>query len=800
MIPKDEFVPLVYAAIPRFEKYHLNQHQESCVLRSSDEPLMIVAGPGSGKTTVLVLRALRLVLVDGLYPEEVVLTTFTRKAASELRARLIEWGLALVDFLKEQELSDDVADWLKNIDVNRFVTGTLDSICEDSLSRYRDPSDTQPVLVEGFVANAELMFRAMFPQGAHQNADLDSYLSRFTFSGNPPSNFGEKLALTRTIIDRLVHDQVDKEAFRNAPEHTVARRSIVDIEKAYSESLQSGSRMDFARLEELFYERLSTGKLNRLVDSVRALLVDEYQDTNPLQESIYFELIRKTCASLTIVGDDDQSLYRFRGATVELFRDFVARFESKVSAKPGVEVEYLVENYRSTPEVVEYFNSYVQADPNFAPARVQPPKPIIRAQLPSNGIPVLGMFRPDIDTLADDLSSLLVDVFRRGGRAHKVNDDEEVRLECDPDAGDFGDCVFLGHTVNEYAAAYGNNPPRARLPRLLRERFSEYGLSVFNPRGRSLRDIDVVQRLLGIILECIDPNRAQQEHLRENNRLRGDALRYLNRWRDAGREFVESNPRPNVPHTLAEFVAAWQARTPQSGMQWPDEWPLLELMFKVIAWIPELHDDPEGQVYLEAVARAISQAATFSAYRSTIIHNNPVHDSMSVKKAITDIFAPIAESAIDIDEDIMTHVPRDRLQFMTIHQAKGLEFPFVIVDVSSDYRTNNVRQRFKRFPEEPSAVQNLEDELSGFCEIGPLRQARSGLERTFDDLMRLYYVAYSRPQSVLLLVGLDSCLRYSTTIKHVATGWLFDGVSWGWRSEVAGRKPSLANNIPISLI
>jgi DNA helicase-2/ATP-dependent DNA helicase PcrA len=178
----------------------------------------------------------------------------------------------------------------------------------------------------------------MFPSGALDNPELYAYLAQFTRDGQAPRNFGEAVQVCRALVDRLIQDRVDITAFGAGATHTSARRCIASILQSYKAYMAQTNRMDFAGLEEVFLDRLSQGRLQRFTSVIRAILVDEYQDTNPLQERLYFELVRQRQASFSVVGDDDQSLYRFRGATVELFCHFPTRLNAAVPGLPAARV------------------------------------------------------------------------------------------------------------------------------------------------------------------------------------------------------------------------------------------------------------------------------------------------------------------------------------------------------------------------------------------------------------------------------------------------------------------------------
>lgn len=750
------------AAITSGLNRRLNVAQRGAVFAAVAQSQFIVAGPGSGKTTVLALRVLRYVFVDGVAPESIIATTFTRKAASELRSRILASG----DTLKRTLVAAGVIPAggpLDRTDLNAVWTGTLDSLSEQILGEFRPPGSQSPAVIEEFVARAQMLRQGLFPNRRFQDADLAGYLEALrgtSFGLNAPSIAG----LAGNIRQRLIHDGVDRAAYnsRSAPcvvctthPHPGISVALAAIDD-YEQFLAGAGVVDFAGLEERFLRALQQGDLPDFIAPLRHVLIDEYQDTNWLQEQIYL-FLASACVyaggSVTVVGDDDQSLYRFRGATVDLFRDFPARAQGAIGQT--IQATWLVENYRSTQDIVDFCNAFIALDPAYQSARIAGKPAIRHARSGAGRLPILGLFRDDPAQVAHEVSSLLDAVFN--GSGYVLPGGQTV--ERDPLAGGIGDCALLAHSVREHKTTGA-----PRFPLLLRQELDALPspLRVFNPRGQPLTEIESVQVLCGLVLDCIDPTGACQAAMRLP---RGPAASFV-AWRNAARAFSTSHPHPAARRALTGYLRSWAAAIGRTNTSVP----LAELVYDLVYWLEPMQGDVEGLVHLEVIQRTITESARFGTYGGSILLRDATWHERSVKSAYWDVFVPIAEGAVDVDEDLLETLPTDRLNLMTVHQAKGLEFPFVIADIGVDSADRRAPAR-SRFPTRGEDSHALEDELRQFS-VGLGPPPRLQIDRAFDDLTRLAFVAFSRPKDVLLVLGHSEILN---RVQTVAAGWTRDG-------------------------
>ena len=345
---------------------------------------------------------------------------------------------------------------------------------------------------------------------------------------------------------------------------------------------------------------------------------------------------------------------------------------------------------------------------------------------------------------------------------------EKIHLKLDADNGTASDIALLSFSPKE--VQYGNRAFLYFLRKNLKK--LKTPIEMFNPRGIDLQDIDIVGVFCGLMLECIDPEAKFQSSDKTIPKL---AMRNMNRWRLKAKDYMKLNPEPHEPVTLSEFVTYWQLRRPRGHEEWPKSASLMELAYKLTTWIEDLQEDVEGIVYLEAITKSIKQTGFFNDYHSNISFRNENQERDSVLEAIWNIFMPLSTGGVTIDESLLETLPDDRVNVLSIHQSKGLEFPLVIVDVGSKFKTNDIRTQRLRFPKTLKDKITIEDSVRQHSSLG--LSERSEKDRLFDDLTRLYFVAFSRAESVLLLIGLNPAIEgYNKRNDHfyipnIALGW-----------------------------
>lgn len=800
MITYEEFEDIVVNILKR--DISSNKNQKKAILSPVNKSLFIVAGPGSGKTTVMVLKILKYIFVDDIEPNEILATTFTRKAADELYSRILGWGDEIKNHLMDN--ADDFNKILKidRIDFNQIKIGTTDSIAEELLRDYKKPGENQAMVIEDFVANSAMM-RILIKEERYLDKELVEYLKELTGKTKieEPSKLSEILL---KIKNRIYYDQVDFDALYNKTEKGSGKQIALQCIKDYEKTLEDRNTIDFAMLESKFLKKLKNNDLKIFLDEIKIVLIDEYQDTNLIQEDIYFTIAQHALendGNITVVGDDDQSLYRFRGATVDLFTHYKERVHERLSI--DVEEINLTTNYRSTENIIQHCNQFAELDEEYQNARVENKPKITAPDFEKDKMPILGMFRNNPEMLAKDLASLINDLINKGEcdlkvlqvlnkeYYEKVNGNiditrlqqiksenikagkqmDNIKLKLDSEYGSASDIAILSYSPKEIQ--YGNHSflhfLRKNLKRLRNP------IEVFNPRGIDLQEIDSVGIFCGLILECIDPEASIQNSDKTIPKL---AKRNMMRWRLKAKDYIKLNPEPTEPVSLSQFVTSWQLRRPRGYDKWPKTASLMELAYKLTTWIEVLQDDVEGVVYLEAITKSITQTGFFNDYHSNISFKNPPQERASVLEAIWNIFIPLSTGGISVDESHFETLPDDRINVLSIHQSKGLEFPLVIVDVGSRFKTNDIRTQRLRFPKSIKDKKTIEDTIRQHSSLG--QSMRSEKDRSFDDLTRLYFVAFSRAESVLLLIGLNSAIEgYNKkndhfNIPNVALGWSRD--------------------------
>ena len=666
--------PIVLAILEQYPD--LNDPQRAIVAHI-DGPLLVVAGPGSGKTYCIVLRALNLLLLGKASPREIVLCTFTEKAALEMRDRLSA-AAQKVGYMG---------------DLSELRVSTIHGLCNRILTQHRHRTD--------------------LGNGYEMLDDLTQLLFIFEHFGEiiGPEEGGLYLGRWKTrwtaiegargYFDKITEERVDPERVAASTDPFLQR--IASAYRVYESALFANNRTDFAHLQSIVHRLLLNPEhQDALASEIRYMLVDEYQDTNYVQEQLLLKLTAKT-ANLCVVGDEDQSLYRFRGATVRNILEFPSRF-------PKCSVIRLTTNYRSHRAIVERYDGWMAStdwsNPRGVPFRFDK---TIQAD-PNAGDPnypaVISIWGRDARDEADRFANL-VEFLRRNAVIE-----------------DYSQVALLLHSVREDHSG----PYLAAL--------EARGIPAFCPRARAYFENNEIRLMVACFAVLFG------WHGQGRGEVSG-AVAELARYADRG--IVDLARGYSAPHPLALWL---QARIGEIVALCEGESLDLrpaDYFYQLLALEPFAK-----AVRNENTARnlaILSQLLNIfqSYYHYTVVtHRNREFLRFHLFNSFLRL---LHDGGINQYEDPNQPFPKGHVQVMTIHQAKGLEFPVVVVGSLSTQLSSpkqidrDLGPWYHRVPFEP------EDRITLF------------------DRMRLHYVAFSRPQKVLVLTA------HETPKDHFAPIW-----------------------------
>lgn len=722
----------------------LNENQQKVVEYNGNKPLLVEAGPGSGKTRVIIERVKFLINELKINPSSLLVITFTRKAANELKDRL----------------SEDIP---KNI-INKMQISTIHSFCLDFLKKRcnvtnlidDDSGEKRRLFIQKY--KYKLGFKNEFYLADYQIPSVINKFDEYTTFKVDIGGLIDYIKQTRPI-DKEYVDFVNSFKFfpsKKVRENEKFKKSwynarFLQTPKAYVkylELLDLFNAVDYNTVQIKFLESLKENPETQYTN----ILVDEFQDTDPVQAEI-FEILLKNAESFTAVGDVDQSIYSFRGS----FRDYFEEFYNKYNAKL-ISLNY---NYRSTNNIIrtseafikpqrkEYSKKYLVGARNEDKESyiLESLDPQEEAQKIFNLIKDLkdnGKIRQysDVAILYRSIVSnknipFLIDEFKKNDISYHISGTEDL-IESDE--------VKSILTLFYYIA---------------RKLDHSYGMSNLEKEWLNLRafcGIDFIPKFRKLSVETKRYLMELQENF-ENDVLKTEKEVYFEltgkksrkkkfngvftRNEDVLIEIFKRVNKPVVDLDLIEdagdrefFTELEKLRENVFSSDEEDKLTILEVYYELLNLCGYFDDlvinNGDYELELENLSKI---SRTIFNYESIISAN----DVRGLFFFLTNVIEGYGTSSSDVDG----------VQLMTVHKAKGLEFPVTIVSSLSEYN-------FPLAPRDPMREKDNINKDDTFYTPNKFLEYKDCSEEDEVNLglaeeNRVIYVAMTRAQDILVL-------------------------------------------------
>lgn len=297
----------------------VNKAQQEAI-QTTDGPVLIIAGPGTGKTFTMVNRIKYMIVEKEIDPSEIMVSTFTKKAGLELVTRLSQ-------LFNENKIKKDI---------NDILIGNFHLISGKILEKYVEYSELSKNFIQINEVEQKYLIRSNIKD--FEKICLEKNTLNLKYSEN------QILKIIKEICDNGILERESENPHKDI---------ILKIVKKYEEILKYNNFVSFEHILFYTYKLLKENPdiANEIKSKIKYIMIDEYQDTNVIQEKI-LDCILGEEKNICVVGDDDQGLYRFRGASVRNILEFTKKF-------PNAKKIYLSQNYRSENSIVEFYTNYI---------------------------------------------------------------------------------------------------------------------------------------------------------------------------------------------------------------------------------------------------------------------------------------------------------------------------------------------------------------------------------------------------------------------------------------------------------
>lgn len=646
------------------------------VIKQTEGPLLVIAGPGSGKTFTLVERIVHILSSGLAEPKNLFIATFTEKAARELKTRIS-------NKLLEEGLSHNV---------NEMLLGTFHSICLKILEDYREFTRLKRnyTLMDQFDQQYYLYQRI---KEFHQIQNVETIIG--TFGKTSKWAQAENLLVW---VNKLSEEAADVQKMKGADD--VAIRAAAECYEKYHQLLEEANALDFSTIQSEAYKLIKNNPSVKeaLHKSVKYLMVDEFQDTNTIQD-LFLKELTGPHKNICVVGDDDQGLYRFRGASIRNILEFTSQFAAGECKQVQLDT-----NYRSHPGIVSFYNDWMhdqewehdgkkfRFDKNMLPEAKEFPQYASTIKVPAK-----------VDEEWPKVVEQFLNQLRSSGKL-----------------SDWNQIAFLFRSVKSDQAV------------ALAHHLEANGIPVHSPRSNLFFERPEVRMMIGALLFMFPQYGAIRKW--------GDDVSF-----DIWEYYDQACLLPfaaelKKPENASLLKFCQQRASEHRNLADSTDYTFLGLFYRLLQFplFARVFDGGGAVKQDERAARNLSILSQLLA-KFEYLHHISVLTPKFLNRHITDLFNNyfrfLMDGGISEYEDDSEYAPSGCVSFLTIHQSKGLEFPIVIVD-----SLNTVPRK-----QYSDLDQLFDEDYSGKNPFEPIEQTK------YYDFKRLFYTAFSRAQNLLVL-------------------------------------------------